>query len=250
MSASPRESRMLATGRALTALVLLLSLPIATIGCASAGLERGRRFVEPEQIHRPPLFVVYDFAVSKADVVVDQAGPGSASDAAPSEEQQAFAREVARVLADEIVSQLVERRIAAQHGKPGAKQPLHALLLKGAFYSINEGDQMSRVTVGFGAGKTSVEVHSSLFQETDLGARLIWRGEGGAQGAKMPGLLAPVTVGAALGTAARSAIVSGTLTGLRELKGPLGSDLKRLATEFANRIEAFYRDRGWLAAER
>ncbi|MCR9095773.1 MAG: DUF4410 domain-containing protein [bacterium] len=220
-------------------------------GCASTEMERGRRYVDESDVERPPVVLVYDFAVTDAEVVVDEAGLGSSDKdgeegAALADEQRKFAREVADVMAATIVAELNDREIAARRAEPSEVPPLHALLLKGAFQTIDEGDQLSRVTVGFGAGKSEVEIEMTLFQQTTYGAKLLSRGDAEAAGSRMPGMLGPVAVGASLGRAATSAVVSGTMTGLRELKGPLGADVKRIAEEFADRAEEFYERRGWL----
>jgi hypothetical protein len=226
-------------------LLVATMLAIAALGCASGGIEKRRQYVSEREVERPPVLFVYDFATSKADVVVDEEGFGDAPEEMPEEERQARAREVANVLAETIVADLRERGIEAEHATHAMEPPLHALLLKGEFRSIDEGDQMARVTVGFGAGKSEVRIVMHLFQQMDRGARLLATADAEAEGGKMPGILVPVGAGAALGSAARSAVISGTMSGLRELKGPLGKDLKRIAGEFGERAEALYDRHGW-----
>ena len=151
---------------------------ILVAGCASTDMERGRRYVDESQVERPPVVLVYDFAVTDAEVVVDEAGLGSSDEdgeegAALAEEQRKFAEEVADVMAATMVAELNEREIAARRAEPSEVPPLHALLLKGAFQTIDEGDQLSRVTVGFGAGKSEVEIEMTLFQQMTYGAKLL-----------------------------------------------------------------------------
>jgi hypothetical protein len=61
----------------------------------------------------------------------------------------------------------------------------------------------------------------------------------------MPGMLVPVAGGAAAGHVLTSAAISGGLATLREIGGPLASDLENIAEELADRTVAFYERRGW-----
>jgi hypothetical protein len=222
---------------------LLLALPV--LGCASGKVDKKRQFVSEREIERPPVLFVYDFATSDAEVKVDEKGFGSAPVETPEEERQARAREVAEVLAETIVADLRERGIEAEHASLSMTPPLHALLLKGEFQSIDEGDQIKRVTIGFGAGKSEVRIVMHLFQQMERGARLLATADAEASGSKMPGMLVPVGAGAAMGNAARSAAMSGAMSGLRELGGPLGKDIKRVAKGFGERAQALYDRHGW-----
>ncbi len=218
---------------------------LLALGCASAGVQSSRRFVSESEIHRPSVFLVYDFAVSEKDVVVDRLGPEFASGEADPEARAALGREVANALAEAIVAELRERGIQSEHAARSLKPPLNALLLKGEFLSVDEGDSVARLSVGFGAGKSEVRVRGHVFQQTEYGAKLLSVGEAEASGSKMPGMLVPVGLGATLGRAATSAVVSGAMGGLRELKGPLGADVKRMGEEIAERTKQLYKRRGW-----
>ncbi len=219
---------------------------LASMGCATAKIDSTRRYVSDLEIKRPSEILVYDFAVSSKDVVVDRLGPEFASGEADPEERQALGREVANAFAEAIVAELRDREIQSSYVSRKIKPPLDAILLKGEFLSVDEGDRAARMSIGFGLGKSEVRVHAHVFQQTSNGAKLISVAEANASGSKMPGMLLPTTIGASLGTAATSAIVSGAMGGLRELKGPLGADVKRMAEEIAERVEHFYERRGWL----
>ena len=241
---SRRSSFPAARGAGLAGLAVLLLAPLL-FACAKSNVRTNERYGEERDVARPPVILVYEFAVSRSDVVVDKPGLAVVSDEAPVSDQQALAKEVALTLAHTMVAALQERELKAERGILGEEPPLNALLVKGEFRSIDEGDQMARVTLGFGAGKSKVQVVMEVFQQTLYGAKMLVSGDAKASGSRMPGMLVPVGAGAMMGNAATSAVVSGTMTGIRELKGPLGADLKRISEDFAERAEAFYKRRGW-----
>jgi hypothetical protein len=62
----------------------------------------------------------------------------------------------------------------------------------------------------------------------------------------MPGMAVPVAGGAAMGSAATSAVISGGMNIAKEASGAINPDAKRMAGEIAERAKAFYVRQGWL----
>ena len=62
----------------------------------------------------------------------------------------------------------------------------------------------------------------------------------------MPGMVIPVAGGAAAGTAATSAAISGGMNIAKEKRGGMDADASHMAEEIADRTEAFYKRQGWL----
>ena len=215
------------------------------LGCASAGVETTKRLTSELDVVRPSTILVYDFDVSAKDVVVDTAGPGLVTGAGEPDERDELGKKVATALSEAMVAELRERGLVAERGTSGMKPPLNALVLKGQFVTVDEGDQMARVTVGFGAGSTEIRARAQVFQQTSTGLRPISEGEISADGNSMPGMLVPVSAGAIAGSALTSAAISGGLSTLREVGGPLASDLENIAEELADRAVALYERRGW-----
>ena len=59
-------------------------------------------------------------------------------------------------------------------------------------------------------------------------------------------MLVPVVGGAALGTAATSAVVSGSISLVSAASGKFNTDVVKLSDELGERAVQFYSDRGWL----
>jgi hypothetical protein len=215
------------------------------VACASAGVEDVQRHASEESVLRPPVFVVYDFAVSPDDVVSDTFGEEFRAPE-PDDKRYLEAREVATTLSGLIVEKLGERGIEATRGSYGGLLPMHALVLKGQFVTIDAGSRLKRMTIGFGAGSSELRVRGQVYQVTERGLRRISEAEVEATGSKMPGMAIPVAGGAVAGTVVTSAVVSGGMSVVREAKGQMHGDASRLADEIAERAEAFYKRRGWL----
>ena len=207
---------------------LLVSL---VVGCAGASARQTRQYVKDRTLPRPPVLVVYDFAVAPAD--------------APPSEEIKKGRTIARYFSEQMVTKLGERGIRAQRATASTTVPLHALVVKGQFVTIEEGSRAKRLLIGFGAGSTELRARVQAYQMTESGLRIISEGEGGAHGSKMPGMAGPAAVAGATGQVAGLAI-SGVMSVGREIKGPIRADVKRLAEHFTKRAVAVYTRQGWL----
>jgi hypothetical protein len=210
------------------AVCLALSL---VMGCASATTQRTGEAVEKGSLPRPPVMLVYDFAV--------------APDGAPPSLEIARAQDVAKLFSEEVVRKLEAVGIPAQRATDSTPAPLHALVVKGQFETIQEGSRTQRMVIGFGAGSTMLQVEAQLYQMTGNGLQRISEVEGQARGGRMPGLALPGTVAAATGFVI-PVIVKGGLTTVNEIRGGIQADVDRLAEQFAYKAVAFYHGQGWI----
>jgi hypothetical protein len=216
------------------------------LACASARIKSEERYAEDERLPRPGVLLVYDFAVTPNDVVVDTLGSEFAGSTSPSSEDVKRARQVAASLSTQLVSKLLARGINAARATRARVPPVNAMVLKGEFISIDEGSRVKRMVIGFGAGSSELRVRAHVYQATPHGLRRIARAEAKATGSRTPGMAVPVGVGAAAGRVATSAVVSGGMNVAREVRGGMDADAGRLADEIAKRAEAFYKGQGWL----
>ncbi len=224
----------------LTSLAIVLAL-----GCAKAKVDAIQnapfRFMM-----KPPVVLVYDFAVTPEEALTDSFGAYSerAGEAESKEIQIAHATAVS--LSEQLVAKLQKRGIAAERALDNRAPPLHAFVVRGQFLEVDEGSRLKRMVIGFGAGSSKLVARVQVYQAVDWGLRRIAEAEATASGSKAPGMAVPVGAGAALGSAATSAAVSGGMNVVREARGGMHADAGRMAEEIAKRAEAYYRSRGWL----
>jgi hypothetical protein len=225
--------------------VVVLALCVS-LACASAKVKNVQRYAEGERLPQPGVLLVYDFAVTPDDVVVDTLGSEFGRSTSPSSKQVQAARQVAASLSTQLVSKLLERGVNAARATRERVPPVNAMVLKGEFVSIDKGSRVKRLVIGFGAGSSELRVRARVYQATATGLRRIARAEAEATGSKTPGMAVPVGAGAAVGSAATSAVVSGGMNVVKEVRGGGDADAGRLADEIAERAEAFYRRQRWL----
>ena len=215
------------------------------VGCAGGSAESVRQHTKGDSLPRPPVMLIHDLTVDPADVAVDELGPDFVSGEAPTSEQLKQGRAVTQALSKELVTQLAQRGITARRAHGSTNVPMHALVVKGQFVSIEEGDQIKRVVVGFGAGAGELQANVQIYQQTATGLRPIIEGKGEAHGRKTPGVAGPAAVAAGAGMFV-GLVVSTVVTTGSELKGDMATHVKHLAEEFADRAEKFYKRQGWL----
>lgn len=226
--------------------ILISGLTAIGMGCASAGVTPVAGTRDDSMLPRPSVVFVYDFAVSSNDVVIDTLGAEFMSEGTKltEEEQEAYA--TANALSEAIVEELRKQGIQAQRANDGDIPPLHALVLRGQFITIDEGSRIKRMVIGFGAGSSELRASVQAYQATERGLRRIAEAEAEATGSKMPGMAIPVAGGAAMGSAATSAVISGGMNIAKETSGAMNPDAKRMAKKIAERAKAFYIRQGWL----
>jgi hypothetical protein len=220
-------------------LALLASM---LIGCAGASARPSDTY-QGRGLPRPPVVLVYPFAIGPEDVVADDMGPDFPRPA-PRTADERRAREVSEHLADEIVKALLQRRIPAQRGTFGAPVPLHAVMVKGQFVTMDPGDRMARMVVGFGAGAEELRVRAHADQMMEDGVLRLQEGLAAAHGDKMPGMAGPGVAGAAAGKASMIVVSAGANVA-QEVKGGLHAAAANMAQEIADLAVDFYARQGW-----
>jgi len=226
--------------------ILISGLMAIGMGCASAGVTPMAGSADQSMLPRPGVVLVYDFAVHANDVMVDSLGAEFMSEGEKLTEEEQSARATANAFSVALVDQLRKEGINAQRANDGDVPPVHAIVLKGQFVAIDEGSRFKRIVIGFGAGSSEIRARVQVYQATERGLHRIVAAEAKATGSKTPGMAIPVAGGAAMGSAATSAVISGGMNIARETKGAMNPDAERMAKKIAERAKAFYVRQGWL----
>jgi hypothetical protein len=226
--------------------ILISGLTAIGMGCASAGVTPMAGTADHSMLPRPSVVLVYDFAVHANDVMIDSLGAEFMSEGEKLTEEEQTARATANAFSAALVEQLRKEGINAQRANDRGVPPLHAIAIKGQFVTIDAGSRFKRVVIGFGAGSSEIRARVQVYQVTERGLHRIVEAEAKATGSKSPGMAIPVAGGAAMGSAATSAVISGGMNIAREAKGAMNPDAERMAKKIAERAKAFYVRQGWL----
>jgi hypothetical protein len=198
-----------------------------------------------ERMVEPSVIVVHPFSYDPAIVEVDKPLLGDAK--VTSAQREDLGRNVANATAKKLVQNLQEAGISARLAARSADAPLHAVLIKGRFTLIDQGDQAARVTVGMGAGVEKLEAELEVYQITADGVRILSEETAEAHGDKMPGMAVGVGAGAATGSVASSIALGAAEKAVAESLGGLEAAADDMAEHLAESTVDFYRKRGWLA---
>jgi len=214
---------------------------LAVVACTAPIAIRQALYAE-EPLEKPPLVLVYDFAVDPHDVVVDAFGPAFLPGPGARAEAKGSGREVANLLAASMVEKLRARGMRAERAGARTTPPREAILVKGQFVTVEGSAEAPRMTLGLVGGKTPLRIQVQAYQVSELGLRRIQEREVGGQGQ-------PVAASADGEIPARtttSAVISGGLTFVLRTQENVEADADHLAELFAERAFDFFQSQGWL----
>jgi Domain of unknown function (DUF4410) len=225
-------------------------------GCSPASITPGAS-ARPVYAGKPSQIMVYDFAVSSAEITQNQSIVQRAYRAVSmnAEQQQASqlqtGHEAAKDLSDMLVKQLTDLGFTAQQAQRGTPVPSGALVIDGQFHDVDEGNRLRRLVIGFGAGASKLDTQVEIYQYSgDTPAQLL-NFTTHAESGKMPG--AAVTMGA--GAAAQGGV---TLAAGAATMGMSGAKVYRSAMGFladstAKQIVAYFSqyaaNQGWITQD-
>ena len=217
--------------------------------CASSDVTSQSNEGSAEAIAKPERIIVYDFVGSPDDLPVNSAVVGhyAEREVPQSPEEVELGRRLGAAVADKLVENIVALGMPAERVGPGPAPDIGNIVIGGQFVSIDEGSRLKRMLIGFGAGAAELKTFVEGYLVTANGLRPLGSREIASKGGKMPGILVPVGVGAATGSAASSAVIAGTANVMQEF-GPEGIDAaaKRTADTIAAELETVFKQRGWI----
>jgi len=164
----------------------------------------------------PSQIIVFPFAVSMADVTVNQ-GFGArvysdATDASQTAEQAQLARQTSQNICYQVVTALASKGWNAEcrpRGTPVTGN--NTLVIDGAFTDISQGNHLQRTVIGLGMGQSVVDTQVAMFQASNGNSTQLTTFTTHADSGNMPGagIIAPAA--AAAGGAAAAALLTANM---------------------------------------
>ena len=233
----------------LVVLAMGLSLALLATSCASTKVTSRDNQVSDEQLPKPNRIIVHNFASTPDDIPADAAiiGHYERRETPQTPQEVKLGRQLGAQVAQELVSELRKLGLPAELASMGLVPQENDVLLRGEFVTLDPGSRLKRMTIGFGAGAGGFQTHVEAYQITAGVPRHLGKGQVNTTGGKMPGILVPVGGGAALGSAATSAVVSGTLNVGQEV-GPenLRTMAKKTAQAIIKDVSPRMAELGWI----
>ena len=179
-------------------LLLVAAIAVAVAGCGSATIA-GQRQIGADAASPPALVYVRDFELDAVNVRAQRgvlpppppAPPGLGNVLPPlpgaALDPEVRARQVVDLMSKSLVSELTERGVAVRRLAPREPLPAEGWVVRGVFTTVHEGNQLQRAVIGFGAGKTDVQVLVSI-DDLAVGApKPIYELDTKADSGKLPG---------------------------------------------------------------
>lgn len=236
--------------RALDGLVRPIAggLAIVTIaGCARVNVENVD--VRALGLPRPEMIYVHDFAVSADAVALDRALGARALEmvkGTETEDRIKISKEIARIVSENLVNEIVAQGMPAQLA--GAQSvPGPTLSIDGQFLSVDEGNRLKRMVVGFGAGASEVRTLVQVYETTGEWRRLVEDFYVTVKSSRKPGVGPMGGIGAAAGRAATAAATSAGIRALSARSQTVEADAKAAAKEIAEELRKLFVQEGWIA---
>ena len=203
------------------------------------------------KLPKPDQLVVYNFAASPDEVELSHgliADVRALVDKEPrTAQEKAVGHSVADALAAKLVVALRDKGLPAVRAANVVEPGIRPLQVRGQLLSIDEGNPGARVIIGLGAGRSSVEARVQLYESLHGRADLLESMKADTKSGHMPGMAEMIGVGGLAGHVVTSTILSGVFSGVREkFAANVDALAGTMAKEIADKIEEYYRERGWL----
>lgn len=143
--------------------ILMGLIALLLVGCAGGSARKVSSLRGVEPVPRPPVLLIYDFAINLENVRIDTTGLTIGHDASTTA-RLAQGKAYTNALSESLVTQFVKERITSRRATGSTHIPLNAIAVKGQFISIHEGDQTKRTTIGFGAGAEEIHAMDQVYQ--------------------------------------------------------------------------------------
>jgi hypothetical protein len=199
-----------------------------------AGYSGGSGLPKPDKI------LVYDFTVNPADVQVDKIQAMRPRHLITGDKSQdAIAASAGKKFSQELVKALAKSGIPVEHGAADTAPSDNALVIKGSFVSLKEGNKTERVTIGMGAGGADVETNVDVHLKTPSDSVMFLQFQTDTKPAKNAGAGLPVVAGL-------NPAVAATKSTVTDRKKTLNAYATKTADATAKEIFKSMAAQGWI----
>jgi hypothetical protein len=228
--------------------VLRFALLCLVAGCAQTGI-RDVQVTQEKNMPRPSRILVYDFAVSERDVFEYQGIMRQQPNIKdPVERERQIAAEVKDALAGEVVDGLralgfTVERVSRETPPSGSE-----LLIDGQFATVDEGNPLRRLVVGFGSGSSTVQTRVQAYQGS--ATKKIIEFTTHSDSGKLPGAAPTLGAGAVAqgGVTAGMAVANATVSTVKTYNSEVARMAADSGDQVARYLSEFFVQQGWIRA--
>lgn len=233
-------------------LLPLLAVALLSVGCAKNTVQTTSA-ISHSGLPRPDKVIIYDFAVSPADVTQNSslfAKIGRSIEGGKlTDEQIQVGREVADALASELTVKIAAMGLNPQRSVLNTPPGKGAILITGQFVNIDEGNSLRRNVIGLGAGKSSVDSRVQVMAAGRSGYEELISFDAHSDSGNMPGAAVMGPAGAAAGAGTATAVAVNAATGAaKSYKSSTANQAKDMAEKIAAELAKYFVQQGWISA--
>jgi hypothetical protein len=114
------------------------------------------------------------------------------------QDKNSTAHELVELMATSLVADLTKAGFQAQRISADSTPPSDGWLLRGVFTQVDEGNRLRRAIIGFGAGKTEMQVETKLDDLSQGPPQPFYEVDTSAESGKMPGAIVTMSPAAAV----------------------------------------------------
>ncbi len=230
--------------------LIALTLVLLASGCAKTNVRRTNE-VAYTGMPRPQQVLIYNFAVSPADIkenssIFAKMGRSMEGGNQTAEEIQ-LGREVADALATELTVKIANLGLNPLRATSNMPISQGSILVTGRFVNIDEGNRLRRNMIGLGMGQSSVDTAVSVLVPGRSGLEEIIAFDAHADSGNMPGaaVMGPAGAAAGAGTAAVLA-TNAAVSGVKSYKSSSAQQAKKIAEKIASELAKYFAQQGWV----
>ena len=219
-------------------------------GCSSTDAEVTTSNAEDVHLPYPSQILVYGFAISPSEVSPDSVAAGRLSGAGddPYEtaEREYLEHQVAAIVAEDVASALRDLGLPATRWRGAPPAGPHIYAIEGQFITIDEGNALRRMIIGFGAGGTEVRTLVQAYYISDGRKSLLGEAEVSAESSNKPGLAAAIPAGAAVTSLGTAAAVQSGIGVMSEMNTDVQEGAENTAEAIVELLKPRMEDQGWI----
>lgn len=248
MARSPATRRFSISTTRLSYLLILAPVFFMQLSCAQTSIRPFAR-TSQKNLPAPARILIYDFAVSDAAVTEYQGilrQKPSTRD--PLLRQRALADGAAETLTAHLTVGLRRLGLTVERVQRGAPVNPGDVIVDGRFVTVNEGNPLRRIVIGFGSGASNLDTQVRLLRAGQRQPLLEFATR--ADSGRVPGALATLPAGVAAPTAVSTAMAAGTVvhTGLHGDSSNVGHMAEASAEQAVRYLSEFFANQGWIKA--
>lgn len=229
---------------------LAVSTFLLIFGCAQTNV-RTTNEIANAGLPRPQQVLIYNFAVSPADIQQNSSIFSKLSRNMGNSDQTAqqiqLGREVADALATELTQKIAAMGLNPVRAVDNMPVPQGSILITGHFVKIDEGNRLRRNVIGLGLGQSSLDTEVRLLAPGPSGYAELITFEAHADSGDMPGAAVMGPAGAAAGAATAAVIATNAVVGgVKSYKSSSAEQAKKIAGKISDQLAKYFAQQGWI----